>query len=124
MSGVAAANSRRAYKHILKYALVAAILPVSFLPCNLLACAISRLAFLHVSLNHGASVFPHLLGFFGVDMRISFTTPAFTASYSKNISTAASLSALLRAVSLTRSLNLFRKFYDPVCVVHCYADVA
>ena len=124
MSGVAAANSRRAYKHILKYALVAAILPVSFLPCNLLACAISRFSFLHVSLNHGASVLPHLFGFFGVDMRISLTTPAFTASYSKNISTAAARSSLLRAVSFTRSLNSFKNFYDPVYVVHCYADVA
>jgi hypothetical protein len=124
MSGVAAANSRRAYKHTLKYALVAAILPVSCLPCNLLAYAISLLASLHALVNHGARVFPHLLGFLGEDILISFTTPAFTASYSKKISTAAARSSLLRAVSFTRSLKSFINSYDPVCFVHCYADVA
>jgi hypothetical protein len=124
MSGVATANSKRACKHILRYALVAAILLGSSLPCNLLAYCISRLAFLQTSVNHGARVFPHLLGFFGEDILISFTTPAFTASYSINLSTAAARSSLLRSVSCTRSLNFFMKSYDPVCSVHYYADVA
>ena len=103
MSGVSAANSRRAYKHIFRYALVAATLDSSFLPFNLLALAIALLASLHFSLNHGARVFPHLLGFLGEVMVISFTTPAATASFNRKFSTAVALSVLLWDVLFTSS---------------------
>ena len=124
MSGVAAANSRRAYKHILRYALVAVVVRLSFLPYTFIALCISRLASLHASVNHGASVFPHLLGFLGTEILISRTTPAVTASYNRKFSTAAARSSLLRVVSCTRSLNFCTKFIDPVCSVHIYADSA
>jgi hypothetical protein len=103
MSGVSAANSRRAYRHTLRYVLVAATLQTSFLPFNLLALAIALLASLHFSLNHGARVFPHLLGFLGEVMVITFTTPAATASFNRKFSTAVALSVLLRDVSVTSS---------------------
>jgi hypothetical protein len=80
MSGVYVANSRRAYKHILKYFLVAAILSTLSLPYYLRAFAMFRFASLQSSVNHGARVFPHLLGFVGEVMVISFTTPALIAS--------------------------------------------
>jgi hypothetical protein len=118
MSGVSAANSRRAYKHTFKYVLVAVILPVSFLPYYLLALAISRFASLHSSVNHGARVFPHLLGFFGDVILISLTTPAPTASCNRKFSTAAARSSLLLEVSVTRVVNLVMKSDDPVCSVH------
>jgi hypothetical protein len=65
-----------------------------------------RLASLHSSVNHGARVFPHLFGFFGDVITISFTTPAITASYNMKFSTAAARSALLMDVSATRVVSL------------------
>jgi hypothetical protein len=103
MSGVSLANSRRAFKHILKYVLVAVILSILSLPYNFLAYYIFLFAFLHSSVNHGAKVFPHLFGFLGMVVLIYFTTPALTASYNKKRSTAAARSSLLRVVSYTRS---------------------
>ena len=43
------------------------------LPYVRFACASYFFASLHLSSNHGASVFPHLLGFVGCDSFISFT---------------------------------------------------
>jgi hypothetical protein len=124
MSGVAAANSRRACKHILRYALEAVVVRILSLPCSLIAYCISRLASLHASVNHGARVFPHLLGFLGEEIWIFLTTPACTASYNKKFSTAAARSSLLLSRSYTRSLNFCTKFVDPVCSAHFYADSA
>jgi hypothetical protein len=124
MSGVSAANSRRAFKHILRYALFAEILRGSCLPYILFAYAISLFAFLHCSVNQGASVFPHLLGFLGVVGVISRTTPALTASYNMNASTAAALSVLLLVESDTRAENLLVKSSVAVYSVHFYAEVA
>jgi hypothetical protein len=103
MSGVSLENSRRAFKHALKYVLVAMILSILSLLYNLRAYCIALLALLHSSVNHGAKVFPHLLGFLGVVVLISLTTPAFTASYNKKRSTISALSSLLCVVSFTRS---------------------
>ena len=75
-------------------------------------------------MNHGARVFPHLFGFFGDVIVISFTTPAFTASYSKKLSTVAARSALLMDVSPTRVVSLVINSDYPVYSVHFYADVA
>jgi hypothetical protein len=124
MSGVSAANSRRASRHIFIYALVAAILLLSFLPYDRLVLAITLLASLHFSVNHGASVFPHLLGFFGLVMVISLTTPALTASSNRKFSTAAALSVLFLDLSATRAVNLVLKSSESVYSVHFYADVA
>jgi hypothetical protein len=124
MSGVSVENSRRAFKQTLKYFLVAVVLCVLSLPYTFLARCISRLASLHSSVNHGASVFPHLFGFFGVDILISLTTPASTASYNMNYSTAAALSSLLLSVLFT-SLEIFCiNFFELVYSVHNYADFA
>ena len=103
MSGVSLANSRRAFKHILKYAFVAVTLLILSLPYTFFAYYISLFAVLQSSVNHGANVFPHLLGFLGMVVFISLTTPALTASYNKKRSTAAARSSLLRVVSYTRS---------------------
>ena len=100
ISGVCAANSRRALEHVLKYALVAFMLRESPLPCVLRAMAISLLASLHCSVYHGARVFPHLLGFLGWVMVISFTTPACTACVNMYCSTAAALVSFVVVVSL------------------------
>ena len=106
MSGVSAANSRRACKHTFKYVLVAVILISCSLPCYLFALAMFLFASLHSSVNHGARVFPHLFGFFGLVITISFTTPAFIASYNMKLSTAAARSSLLMDVSATRVVSL------------------
>ena len=103
MSGVSLANSRRAFKHILKYAFVAVTLSILSLPYYFFAYYISLFAVLQSSVNHGANVFPHLLGILGMVVFISLTTPALTASYNKKRSTAAARSSLLRVVSYTRS---------------------
>ena len=103
MSGVSLANSRRAFKHILKYAFIAVILILLYLPYTFFAYCISLFAVLHSSVNHGANVFPHLLGFLGMVVFISLTTPAMTASCNKKRSIAAARSSLLHVVSYTRS---------------------
>ena len=81
-------------------------------------------ASLHCSVNHGARVFPHLLGFVGEVMMISFTTPAFTASCNKKLSTFAALSSLLMDVLATRVVSLVTNSDYPVYSVHVYANVA
>ena len=106
------------------YAFIAATLWSSFLPYTRFVLAIIRLASLHCSLNHGANVLPHLLGFFGVVMVISLTTPAFTASSMIKCSTAAALSVLSMCVSATVAENLVRNSAELVYSVHFYADVA
>jgi hypothetical protein len=80
------------------------------------------LASLQVSLNHGARVFPHLLGFFGAVIFISFTTPAVTASYSINDSTAAARASFSMVVFSTNDLNFSRKSFFLVYSAHVYAD--
>ena len=50
-------------------------------------------ASLHVSSNHGASVFPHLLGFVGRVCFTYFTTPAVSASCIIKFSTSCALSS-------------------------------
>jgi membrane associated rhomboid family serine protease len=124
MSGVYLANSRRARKHTFKYFLLACIHFGSFLSYYLLIYAISRLASLQVSVNHGARVFPHLFGFLGYVIVISFTTPAPTASCNRKSSTAAALSSLLCEVSCTKIVNFAKNSGDLVCCLHVYADVA
>ena len=95
---------------------------VSPLPNSRRVLASSLLASLQVSLNHGARVFPHLLGFFGAVIFISFTTPALTASYSINVSTAAARLSFPMVVSSTNNLNLSVNSFLPVYSVHVYAD--
>ena len=124
MSGVSVENSRRAFKQTFRYYLVAVVLCILFLPYIFLAFYISRLAALHSSVNHGASVFPHFFGFLWVDILISLTTPASTASCNMKSSTDVALSSLLIAVLCTNSKNFFMKFSELVCSVHNYADVA
>jgi hypothetical protein len=96
----------------------------SALPNSRRALAISLLASLQVSLNHGARVFPHLLGFLGAVILISFTTPAVTASYSRKVSTAAARASLSMVVFSTNDLNFSVKSFFPVYSVHVYADSA
>ena len=94
----------------------------SALPNSRRALANSLLASLQVSLNHGARVLPHLLGFFGDVILISFTTPAVTASYSIKVSTAAARASLSMVVFSTNDLNFAVKSFLPVYSVHVYAD--
>ena len=122
MSGVWAANSRRALQQVFKYAVVAILLRGSDLPKLRFALANSLLASLQVSLNHGARVLPHLLGFFGAVIFISFTTPAVTASYSINASTAAARASFSMVVFSTNDLNFARKSFFLVYSAHDYAD--
>ena len=122
MSGVWAANSRRALLQVFKYAVVASLPRGSDLPKSRLALANSLLASLQVSLNHGARVLPHLLGFFGAVILISFTTPAVTASYSINASTAAARASFSMVVFSTNDLNFARKSFFLVYSAHDYAD--
>ena len=122
MSGVWAANSRRALQQVFKYAVVASLPRGSDLPKPRFALANSLLASLQVSLNHGARVLPHLLGFFGAVIFISFTTPAVTASYSINASTAAARASFSMVVFSTNDLNFARKSFFLVYSAHDYAD--
>jgi hypothetical protein len=69
---------------------------MSPLPKFRFAAAKACFAYLHLSLNHGANVLPHLLGFFGFLNVISFTTPTSTAFVKMYFSTAAALSSLLQ----------------------------
>ena len=86
--------------------------------------AISFFASLHLSLNQGASVLPHLLGFLGVVICIYLTTPAITACSNRKVSTAAALSSLVRVVSPTNALNASKNSFVFVNYVHDYADFA
>ena len=94
----------------------------SALPYSRRALASSLLASLQVSLNHGARVFPHLFGFFGVVILIAFTTPAVTASYSIKVSTAAARASLSMVVFSTNDLNFSVKSFVSVYAAHDYAD--
>jgi hypothetical protein len=77
-----------------------------------------------VSLNHGAKVLPHLLGFLGVVIFMRLTTPASTAYSSRNRSTYAALSVLSIEVSSTNYLNVSKNYVFFVKSVHDYADFA
>jgi hypothetical protein len=94
----------------------------SDLPNSRFALANSLLASLQVSLNQGARVLPHLLGFFGAVILISFTTPAVTASYSMNVSTAAARASFSMVVFSTNDLNFAVKSCFLVYSAHVYAD--
>ena len=93
-------------------------------PYSLLALAISLLASLHVSVNHGARDLPHLLGFFGAVILISFTTPAPTASYNNRFSTAVARSSFPMDVFSTKVWNFAKKSALLVLAVHVCADLA
>ena len=103
ISGVDFANSSRPFNHTLKKFFIASLTLLSPFPYYFLASASYFFASLHSSLNHGASVFPHLLGFFGTAVFISFTTCARTAYCSMHSSTAAALSSLLLVSSFIKS---------------------
>ncbi len=77
---------------------------MSPLPKFRFAAAKACFAYLQLSLNHGANVLPHLLGFFGFLNVISLTTPNSTAFVKMYFSTAAALSSLLQ-LSLFTSYN-------------------
>jgi hypothetical protein len=64
-----------------------------------LALAKAYFAVLHSSVNQGANVFPHLLGFLGCIFFISLTTPAANAYCSIYSSIAVALSSLFNAAS-------------------------
>jgi hypothetical protein len=96
----------------------------SSLPCSFLVLANSLLASLQLSLNHGASVFPHLLGFFGGVITVYRTTPASTAWSNINYSTASARSSFVRCPSDTRALNSFINVSVSVYSRHFYADSA
>jgi hypothetical protein len=76
------------------------------LPCVRFAYANFFFASLHLSSNHGASVFPHLLGFVGRAIFSYFTTPAVNASCIIKSSTSCALSSL----DLLESYIIFPNF--------------
>ena len=80
-------------------------------------------ASLHSSVNHGANVLPHLLGFLGDLIVISFTTPAFTAYSRMYFSTAVALVSLVLSASSTNADKSLRN--SGVCVNsrQIYADL-
>jgi hypothetical protein len=65
--------------HTLKKFVVASFIRWSPFPNYRLASFNYFFASLHSSLNHGVSVFPHLLGFLGIVVLMAFTTYAVTA---------------------------------------------
>jgi hypothetical protein len=92
------------------------------LPYVRFACASSFFASLHLSSNHGASVFPHLFGFVGCDNFISLTTPISSAYLSIYSSTAAALWLLVRVVSCIIFCIPSMNVDSYVCAVHICAD--
>ena len=62
-----------------------------------LALAKAYFACLHSSVNQGANVFPHLLGFLGCILLISLTTPAANAYFKMYASISVALSSLFNA---------------------------
>jgi hypothetical protein len=94
MSGVSLANSARLLKHVLWNSLVACTMCASPLPYVCFASASFFFASLHLSSNHGASVFPHLFGFLGRAIFSYFTTPAVKASCIIKSSTSCALLSL------------------------------
>jgi hypothetical protein len=82
------------------------------------------LASLHSSVNQGASVLPHLLGFLGWVVTIFLTTPAVVAYYNMNSSTAAALFSLFMLVSFTNVCNPSKKSGLCVNSSQDFADVA
>jgi hypothetical protein len=98
--------------------LVAITLRSSPLPCVRRIFAISFLASLQVSLNHGAKVLPHLLGFLGMVLTMRLTTPASTAYSKRNRSTSFALSEFSMEVFSTNDLNLPKNYVFCVKSVH------
>jgi hypothetical protein len=98
------------------------LLRSSPLPCILRTLAISFLASLHFSENHGVSVFPHLFGFRGFFSCISLTTPAVTDAFNIYYSTCAARFSLLVLVDVTSLVNSVMKSYFPVKSVQACAD--
>lgn len=82
------------------------------------------LACLHSSVYHGASVLPHLLGFFGTVILICFTTYALIAYYNKYASTFAARSSLEIALLLIMASNPVIKTGVLVCCFHLSAELA
>ena len=117
-------NSNRPLIHTLWNVFSARTTCSSPLPYTFLASDNLFFASLHSSLNHGASIFPHLLGFFGTINLISFTTFAFTACFSIYSSTAAALWSLLLLVLLIISCNSYINSGIRVYSCHEFAEFA
>jgi hypothetical protein len=98
------------------------MLRVSPFPYSLRAFAIAFLASLHSSVNHGARVLPHLFGFFGHFIYISFTTPALIASYMIHVSIAAARSSFPIFAFATNFWNFSVNSVLPVHSSHFFAD--
>jgi uncharacterized membrane protein YesL len=105
MSGVVLANSARPFIHTYKNSFVACRIFGSSFPYVRLALAKAYFAALHSSVNQGANVFPHLLGFLGSVFLISLTTPAANAYYKIYSSIALALASLL---SFASSITFFK----------------
>ena len=86
---------------------------------------IMRAIFLHPYIFHRTrvpNVLPHLFGFRGWDHMIFFTTPAATASFIINDSTASALSSFDFSLSSTIFYNCSINVVSYVWAVHIFAD--
>jgi hypothetical protein len=92
-------------------------------PCVLAVALYVFLAFLQVSLNHGARCLAHLFGFLWLRGWISVTTPAFVASASINNSIAAARASLSFSNWAAVSLNVLENSAVDVCDFHLAALV-
>ena len=96
---------------------------ISPFPKSRFAAARSYLAFLQASVYHGANDFPHLFGFLGREILISFTTFASTACWRMYFSTAAALASLVKFSSDIKAVIPSRNAGEFVCACHVWADL-
>ena len=87
------------------------------------ASARSCLAFLQASVYHGAKDFPHLFGFLGREILISFTTFVSTACWRMYFSTAAALASLVMFSSDIKAVIPLMNAGEFVCAYHMWADL-
>ena len=90
-------------------------------PLCLTAARYRARATLHLASNHGAKCFAHLLGFLGLRLVYSVTTPADSASLSRNTSIFAVRTSLSAANAVAMALKAVANVCVDVCAVHLAA---
>jgi hypothetical protein len=113
----------RALLHCYTYLFSVSCVCACCLPLLRTACLYLARASLHCALNHGARCLAHLFGFREVRLVMTVTTPAATASSSKNSSIFAVRRSLSSMCSCTMRWNASVNFCVEVCCFHFFALV-
>jgi hypothetical protein len=123
MSGNVNCNLARPCLHSVTNALNVFFACAWFFPFFFTALLYLSRAFLHCSSYHGAICFSHLFGFFALCLVVIFSTPAFSASSSKNVSILFDLISLSVSCALLMAWNAVENSGVDVYSSHFFALV-